>query len=71
MKKIKLLIALTLYAFLIQECLSQSIIWSEDFPYDDGTTIGSGIPPNTSHGKQDDLLRSNLTFSAKLGIMKV
>ena len=45
MKKIKLLIALTLYAFLIQECLSQSIIWSEDFPYDDGTTIGSGIPP--------------------------
>ena len=45
MKKIHLLIAITLFAFLIQECLSQSIIWSEDFPYADGTTIGSGTPP--------------------------
>ncbi len=45
MKKIHLLIAIFLFAFLIQECLSQSIIWSEDFTYPNGTTQGSGTPP--------------------------
>jgi hypothetical protein len=45
MKKVYIILAFAFFAFLIQETNAQTTIWSEDFPYNDGTTQGSGTPP--------------------------
>ena len=44
MKKLYFIFMLAFFAFLIQETNAQTTIWSEDFPYTDGTTVGSGSP---------------------------
>ena len=45
MKKIYIIIASVIFPFLYQGITAQTTIWSEDFPYSDGTTQGSGTPP--------------------------
>jgi hypothetical protein len=44
MKKVYFVLVFAFFAFLIQESNAQTTIWSEDFPYADGTIIGPGTP---------------------------
>ena len=44
MKKVYFILTFAFFAFLMQESNAQTTIWSEDFPYADGTIVGPGSP---------------------------
>ncbi len=72
MKKYYFVLFTLLLVFFNLMLNGQSIIWSEDFPYVDGTTQGSGVPPkwtrdisNCSLGSLDYVEVRSQTFRAK------
>ena len=66
----RLLVAFFLL-FAVSTSFSQTTIWLEDFPYSDGTTVGSGTPPKWTRDVSDcDLTRPYAHFEVSSNYME-